>query len=311
MTGYEKPVPNGSGSSWGRWRPHRVTVLLASIILAALVGLVVMTPARDPYCLRSPLVEGSRARLVLVNALAVANPDYQINFGDLEAIRLARQEVSEICEEGVAFPLEARAPYSLSSGKSWRARISFGSGDALEIPRLRDWTLGMLSRQVGRTSPTSRPKTSEVRDVLKRMGEDVQVQVMVSLTSPMAEEQAKRLLFPLKGFDLVFLSPGGAGKPPSWDFSFCEQRGISGCSERQSLVDSFRRWVSLLKAEDSPALAEFGLRLTELRDIAGEGKVYGFIASGGADEVEQLLARSEVAWGRIVNLQMTPYFGGV
>ncbi|MEU8379909.1 hypothetical protein [Streptosporangium sp. NPDC048865] len=307
-----QPISKSASSFLGQ-RKHRWLIIFCIFAtFVALAVIAVLNHAHDSNCYRLSAAESDRARLVFVNSFSIANPDYQVNFADFGTAPLARQNDFGTCQNEIGFPVEARTPYSVSSGKAWEAKIVLKYDGSLEVPRVRDWTLGLLSRRVGHSSPELRRKTSEVHDIAERMGDDVEVQAMVSLKKPITEMQAKDLLPDTTGyFDLIFLSPGDIrSKPVTWDFTPCEHRKISNCGKGQSLIDAFRRWVSLLEDRDSTALAEFGLQLADLRAHADEGNVYGFIVSGKAGDVKSLFARSEVEWAQIVNLQMSPHFSG-
>ncbi|TXK42861.1 hypothetical protein [Nonomuraea sp. C10] len=124
----------------------------------------------------------------------------------------------------------------------------------------------------------------------KTVHPDRLVIVLVELTYPMREGvvpggfdngQEKRF-FLSGGPDPVYWWPGWGG---------CSTMVIPGnnCGLR-SVVNDYRTWVSQFTEGDADDLLEIGLDLRRLREVAAEGKVYGYIDTlRGRDELLDLL----------------------
>ncbi|MGW4642677.1 hypothetical protein ACWEN6_29455 [Sphaerisporangium sp. NPDC004334] len=232
-------------------------------------------------------VDPGRSRLVVVNALAVANPDYRVPFETLEP------EVVETNMTGVSISvaLEQRSPWpeGASFRAMWDYRLKFGYLGSVTMPPLRPWRMtgALEALAVDNTDPGD---LDLVESQLKGIGPRTVVSAVVKLREPMTEEAAARY-WP-DGFDVVLLSPGEhGGKPISWDSSSCAVRGFDSCGfgAPGTLVPKFRQWVSLLKPGDQSVLRRFGLDLGELRSRAREGVLYGFVVSGFPEELRKRL----------------------
>lgn len=220
--------------------------------------------------------DADRRAILWTNALAVSRPDYRVVH---EENRLAQGEH----DEAVRVVVEPRWPRPSPTEVFGRQDLEIRTapdGSAV-VPRLRDWRLGEVIREVGQV-PDPAETTRRARGALDKLTKagELRVALVVGFVAPMSEREA--LQISAAHPEVVFLSPlrADGGLPMSWDHSpFCGSRGFDDCdpAARGSLTSGFRRWVGLLKAEDADVLTPFGLGLAELKERAAEGLWHGAI----------------------------------
>ncbi|MFD0885309.1 hypothetical protein ACFQ08_12205 [Streptosporangium algeriense] len=59
-------------------------------------------------------------------------------------------------------------------------------------------------------------------------------------------------------------------------------------------MEDFRRWVSMLRPEDTPALEGLGLGFSDLKERAQDGLIYGFTINGTAEFMAGLVKNPRV-----------------
>jgi hypothetical protein len=246
-----------------------------------------------------------RFRLVLLNALAVANPDYRVSWD--------YSWQSPKCTDGFS-GFDARIPVGLTPrGVStpfrsfvdpvWTGEISQDSSGRLKIPLPGEWKLSRIIQSLGRgASEEGKGSPAFLATVIKKGAE---MQAVVELDSPLSEEEVLKIW---STPDVFFFSPGGAQKPIGWDWEFaglsCDTRGFDFCQGSKSATTAFRQWVSLLRPEDASALQEFGIDYQELRRRASDSRIYGFVMHNLPPQVTRLVDHPQVRSVKIVDIAM-------
>ncbi|MGW3367334.1 hypothetical protein ACWDOR_30820 [Streptosporangium canum] len=261
---------------------NRLLLIVASASGAIVLACGVLLAAfRDESSLSD-----ARFLLVLKNALAVANPDYEVNF-DFTA------HGPIPVSEGRAIPvvIEAQGGVLDAPEIRWRDRILLASSGDLQIPDMPDWGMTFSLEKVEQVSGLEMRGATDA--LLSDLPSSVMVRAVVRLKKPLREELMEGI-WP-SNIDVILLSPEEAsGKRISWDGKpvGCESRGFKTCDDSLhhpiSPVHQFRRWVGSLRQEDDALLHEFGLDLARLRTVGDRGEVFGFAVTGAPDTVRAL-----------------------
>jgi hypothetical protein len=207
-----------------------------------------------------------RLRLVALNSFIMTNGDYKVNSGASVA--------GNRCEDG-AVPVEIGPRMAMTEAPQWLDEIRMEDSSHVRPPDLRPWRytsiLGAVSQEQPKYEDFGDPKV-----LLGKIPRDTPVQVVVVLATPLGESQV-RGLWP-NPLSVVF-SPT---RPLVWeDVIFCNFRAFDTCQLRggaEPFTAQFRKWVSLLKGEDSTVLSQFDLKLAELQRTAEDGLIYAFSA---------------------------------
>ncbi len=277
---------------------NRLLLIAASVSGAvALACGVLLMAFRDESSLSD-----ARFLLVLKNALAVANPDYEVDFDFT-----ARGPIS--VPEGRAIPvvIEAQGGVLDAPEIRWRDRILLTSSGDLRIPDMPDWGMTFSLEKIEQASGLKTRGTTDA--LLSGLPSGVMVRAVVGLKKPLREELMEGI-WP-SNIDVILLSPEEAfGKRISWDGKpvGCESRGFKTCGDSLhhpiSPVRQFQRWVGSLRQEDDALLHEFGLDLARLRAVGDRGEVFGFAVTGAPDTVRALFKDPRVARVEIAALDV-------
>lgn len=262
-------------------RKASLVVAAVAMVFGSLILLPSFTgPSERPSETQSQGIGCDRFRRVLLNGLAVANPDYRVKFpwpGDDCAVDA----------DGAMLEVGIRGG-ELNNSSPWSKWVDYRrSTDDLLSMGLADWRLTAALRSIGASDV---PHAMTLR--LASLPSDKAYIAVVYLKKPMAEEQVRETW---NGWvDTVLLSPSVAGKKPlSWDHTLlCVERGFDICAGgvRRPLLEQFRAWVAGLSAEDFDDLAKIGLHAEDLRRASTDGKVYGFVTRDTAASLRHLLS---------------------
>ncbi len=269
------------------------SIALCAVLAAPMVGSRVE---------RFGMLGCERLRLVALNAFAVTNPDYVLDSG-------ASDDTDDCKPPGEDLVLIEVGPrMAMGDPPNWFDEIRQDSSLEVSAPAIRPWRMTEILGVMGEDDP-SYDRYGDTRSFLRTAGRDSElrfsaVQVVVYLDRPLPESSVTKIW---PNPQVVLLSGARAGKPLAWESSiWCRFRGFDTCDSRRSpepLVAEFRKWVSLLKPEDSPVLAEFGLSLAELQSSARQGLIHGFIAKNLPGILEKLVADPQVRAAYIVDIR--------
>ncbi|MEU7897398.1 hypothetical protein AB0B45_31615 [Nonomuraea sp. NPDC049152] len=126
--------------------------------------------------------------------------------------------------------------------------------------------------------------------------------VVVWLSEPTTEETVNFWL--PNGIDVaIFTEQNPSRVPVSWDASFCGDRDLHCPADQlMSASQGFKLWVSSLRNDDETLLNKIGLDLSDLRNRAKSGKMYGFIATAELEEIRSLSRRSQVGLVQVISV---------
>ncbi|WP_157545295.1 hypothetical protein [Microtetraspora fusca] len=259
----------------------------------------------------APYSKNDRARSVLLNAFAAANPDYQIDFlATTQEMSKTEDGTPTFKDEALPVVIEPRTLESSPSGRAWHDSIALPPTGKALIPTLGEWRLTKIL--LDQTALSNDPQYDPHQEgrLIESMGTKVNIQLMVKLSKPMSEQEIQALLPEPYYYDVALFSAGDAHtKPLSWDHAPCNARGIPCDFDQSSLTAGFRRWASLLEQRDAAALRQFGIDLDEVRERAKDGQIHGFIITTEAASIPPLLAHKEIALAQIVDMQPSAQFG--
>ncbi|WP_188195989.1 hypothetical protein [Nonomuraea sp. SYSU D8015] len=239
---------------------------------------------------------------------AVANPDYSTQFTLTPAEECRRSRPLE--DEVTSFDGSLRIGVGPRIASTWPhdapmvlTEFRQDVSGWLHVPKPVPWYLTELLATVGDANVKS--GSHRTARLLKGMSSlRHSVHAVVELKEPLPEEQAGEI-YGVQKNEVLLLSPGRGEKPIGWPYVF---PGVIGAFdayedvEGPSRVAEFRRWVSLLREEDEPALEEVGLDLAELRLAAGEGLVHGFTVINTPDVVRHLAKDPQVRSVQVVEI---------
>ncbi|MFC4062467.1 hypothetical protein ACFOWE_29555 [Planomonospora corallina] len=278
---------------WGTARTSMAALTIAAVLGGAAFNLLEDEPGRE-------MMDCARFSRVVLVGFAVAHPDYSVESGNSFPHEcLPDPELDDeipsfdgSLEVSIGPRMAGTLPREQPS-----LSIEFRQDPSGEIrfPEPDPWYLTEIM-----TSPESRDAKSEnllTLDTLKGMDwRRHRVHAFVALKNPLNEEEVNEI-HAIGLNEMLLLSPGGGEKPFGWPYSFPGVIGgfdVSGGQASTSRVNEFRRWVSLLKAEDGPALKGLGLDLMELQDRAEEGLVHGFTVINTPEAVKRMAKNPKV-----------------
>lgn len=252
--------------------------------------------------LESRYISCDRLRAVLLNALAVANPDYRVSW---DYSWKSPKCVGEISGSDIRMPIgltprTLSTPFKPFADPAWVGEISQDSSGRVKVPSPGEWKMSRIIQSLGRVDSKEEVNVDVLTAGMKKGAE---VQALVELDSPLMEEDVLKIW---STPDVFFMSPGGQRKPIGWDWEFaglsCDARGFDFCQRSKSATAAFRQWVSLLRPEDTSALQEFGIDYRELQQRAGDGKIYGFIMHNLPLQVARLADHPQVRSVKVVDI---------
>ncbi|MCK2214894.1 hypothetical protein MF672_014010 [Actinomadura sp. ATCC 31491] len=259
------------------------------VIITAIVVVPLMIWRDEPV--------STKRRLLLLNALSTAHPDYLFTMAS----------GASTTDESVSVLVEPRPPLPLTHGPEARRPVTLKLDERgmPSPPELVDWRMTRALEVSDQDAGRRLLPDDQALLKSKVPPRGVIALAVVWLTAPQTEESIQR--FWPDGADVLFFSPRRKDrKPVSWDVSFCMDRGLPTCASDHpaSSTSGFRAWVSSLTAEDQSALATFGLNLADMRSAARSGLAYGFVASGYLDDLRELAAEKSVSFLRVVDLRI-------
>ncbi|MGV9384513.1 hypothetical protein ACWDRB_52465 [Nonomuraea sp. NPDC003707] len=238
-------------------------------------------------------------RIVWVNALAVANPDYRVIHEKIQ--RPERRD-----SRSIDIQLEARWPIPGVTLPTRGRRDAVLTGTRLggvEAPRLTSWRLTELLQGLG-----SGDGQKDVKEAASRLealkGAEVRVLAVIEFKKPLPERDV-RIIWPYQ-IDVGLFSPGRP-MPISWDQSgYCDSRGFDACKLgiKDSLAKEFSEWVGMLTSADRTALDSFGLDLAELEESAQRGLYHGMILNAYPERVIPLTKLPEILSVKIADVAL-------
>lgn len=256
----------------------RLVVLL--VLVLALVSSSCAPDMTDALC--------SRLRIVALNSFAVTHGDYTLNSGASVA--------GGKCEDGV-LPIELGPRSALSDPARWLEEFRWDDSGEVVGPNPLPWRLTYILNAATEAGPDDQD------GLLDSLPPDAYTQIFVRLAHPLKEEKLRKLWRnPLA----VQVAPT---RPLVWERPiFCNYRGFDACQfddHPEPMTAQFRHWVSLLRDDDAPILAQFDLELAELREYAAAGFVYGFITQDRADAFQTIAKDPVVRTIHIIDVDLS------
>ncbi|MEV0197828.1 hypothetical protein [Nonomuraea sp. NPDC050691] len=268
----------------------------------AFVALLVVLLVR--VSLSGDELSDERAHLVLRNALAVANPDYEIAF---DWARGSWKRTERGRELSMAFSEQGSGP---EAHTTWTDALVLSHSGDVRLPVIPRSRMAAALEEFG--APARAGGAGESSALLKELPDGLQVEGVVELRAPL-DLMALRGLW-TTNIDVFLLSGARPqGKPLSWDTGavYCGSRGFDTCAAgttgRVPATEQFRRWVSLLREDDRPYLERVGLELSELRAAADEAKVHGWAMTASPGTFRALARDPRVR--RVSVVSVTPEDG--
>ncbi|WP_406315941.1 hypothetical protein OHA77_02895 [Streptosporangium sp. NBC_01639] len=279
-----------------RWGFMRVSA--AALIAVVALGVTASYwPTFEPF---KKDMDCARFSRVFLMGLSVANPDYYVNY---------HLEPAAECDESsfagsMRIGISPRLPESgLTGSPMLYATIRQDSPEVIDVPRLEPWKLTEALIAFG--DETAEARNREVIELLRGLNAfKFHVQAVIELENPLNEEEV-RGLHDIGIGEVALFSPGDGRKPIGWPFPYPCTVGVfdlCGDKESKSRVGEFRRWVSMLRPEDAPALEEFGLDLSNLQRRAQDGLIYGFTINNTAEAVTALAKNPKVRSVRVIEI---------
>ncbi|MGI5269850.1 hypothetical protein ACQEUU_11930 [Nonomuraea sp. CA-218870] len=274
---------------------RRIFMIISTLTALALLSVFVYQ-ASGPWTDLST----ARAKLVLANAFAVSRPDYRI--------RADPSKEADIGPWGGTVPLlvDPRSAYPLNKGDEATRQAAvelLPSGD-VSAPHLRPWYLTSVISSSGESAPIGlTPKDQGLVD-LPDKNKYLRALVMVELSASTSAKIVDAWL--LNGIDVaIFRLQNDSKGSVSWDDSFCDDKSLPCASDHpMPASDGFKLWVSTLRDEDAPLLAQLNLDLGELRRLSRAGTVEGFIASVELEEIKSLSQNRQVESVEIISVSL-------
>lgn len=280
--------------------PRRISIVRFRHLFIAILAVGAAVVAGFLYGIfrhPSPLSD-ERFVLVLKNAFAVANPDYEIDFDFM-----ANGPVPVDDGRRIPLAIEAQGDSLKSVEMQWRDDLFLSSGGKLKLPRMPERRMSRVLQKFGHPEGDTSKETALL---LASLAPDTEVRAVIELKFPILESQMQGMWF--SNLDAILLSSSQtSSKPISWDGGaiICKSRGFDICRGGQypvALTEQFQQWVRLLKTEDEDLLHQLGLSLTELREVAGDGRIYGFIVTGAPNSVHALSNDPRVGTVKVTTL---------
>ncbi|MFI6505142.1 hypothetical protein [Nonomuraea typhae] len=225
------------------------------------------------------------SRVVLMG-FTVANPDYSPEFTLVGPDACGRDAFDGSLWLGLGPRMASTWPHEAPMVMTEFRQDASGY---LNLPQAAPWYMTELLTRIG--NPDVKPDNRRTADLLKGTNwSNHLVHAVVELKKPLPEEQAAKL-YTIQSGEVLLLSPGNGEKPIGWPFAFPGMIGafnVFTSPRSTSRISEFRRWVSLLREEDSHALKVIGLSLQTLRSTAAEGMVHGFTIINAPDVIQRL-----------------------
>ncbi|MEU4410651.1 hypothetical protein AB0F88_39620 [Streptosporangium sp. NPDC023963] len=287
-----------------RWGPARTSA--AALAVMILLGGATFKVLKDEP--GREMMDCARFSRVVLMGFAVANPDYSMRFNLVpdDECRPHPDHDDKIP------PFDGSLEVFLGPRMSgmWTGEVPALSAEfrqhpsgEIRFPRPRPWRLTETI-----TSPGSQDPKAENRLTLNTLKEmdwrRHRVHAVVTLKHPLDEAEVDDMHIIGLG-ETLLLSPGLDDKSFGWPYVYPGTIGgfnaFAG-PKSTSRVEEFRRWVSLLKSEDEPALEQLGLDLSELRDRAEEGLIYGFTVINTPERVKRMVGNPKVRSVSVIDI---------
>ncbi|MFI6450598.1 hypothetical protein ACIBF6_03520 [Streptosporangium amethystogenes] len=272
----------------------RKAIIIAVLLVVGIFFLTIQLDKANPWARYS---EESRALRVLVNAFAVANHGYHVDFFGIDDNDFDIHSSSGT----ISLRISARSPY-LKFTPQWNAFpavIYMNSPASMKTPLL-DKTLTVQA--IDDIGSTREGHKHVARNLLRSLGPSLLATAVVKLNTPM-DERGMDMIWTDR-IDAVVLGRGNEEnmKPVTWAGGACGAMGFDCDSAGGSRLREFQRWVAVLEDEDRDALKAFGLELNELREYASDGLVQGFVVTAKPDDLQKLIDDSRIQWLRVTDV---------
>ncbi|MER6176966.1 hypothetical protein [Streptosporangium sp. NPDC001681] len=274
---------------------------VAILIYVILTGCMNGNPVRSELGIKR--IDCDRIRLVLLNALAVANPDYRISWDYAwQSPKCAGRDSGSDFQIPVGLtPRSLTTPFKSFADPVLAGEISQDFFGQVKVPFIGEWKMSRIIKSLGRGGAAEEGENVDL--LAADIGKDINVQAVVELKSPLLEEDVEKIW---SRPDVFFFSSAGERNPMGWDWEFpglsCDTRGFDFCQGDKSATAAFRQWVSLLRPEDAPVLREFGIDYRELQQRAGSGRIYGFVMHNLLSQVARLAEHPQVRSVKVVDV---------
>ncbi|WP_336204981.1 hypothetical protein [Nonomuraea sp. LPB2021202275-12-8] len=234
-----------------------------------------LTMASSSCTTGSTLTSCERLRLVGLNSFAVTHGDYELKRGTF----------GEACEDGT-LPIHLGPRSAMSDTAQWSDEIRWGDSGEVLSPYTLPWRLtSILGDATGMASAEA--ELGDQKTLLESIPSGMPVQVVVVLAKPLKESEVRALWSDPR---TLLMAPA---QPLIWEEPIsCDHRGFDTCAfdtHPEPFTAQFRKWVSLLRADDAPILAQFKLKLPQLQKYASDGLVYGFTARNLPDPIRAIV----------------------
>ncbi|WP_344215309.1 hypothetical protein [Nonomuraea bangladeshensis] len=282
--------------------PSKKAAMRASAAILLVAAISIWGVNRTLFEPWRPFVSSNRLELVALNAFAVSQIDYQVDFLEMKSAGLL--EDSPITARGGFLPilLEPRSPEGISSGHWIQSAIQFHSSGRISNPHLGK--SATLSRAlIGNNKPFG--DTESLISALSERRISAEVQVLVKPKTPLTDAGVSNLLTAPLTPDTIFISPpsSSAAVLLAWDRESCELRGVRGCQQSRATISVFSKWVDMLRPEDDLILKHYSLRYSKMQAYAREGRISAFIMTALPEDIEHLLSDPRIAWVHFLHLR--------
>ncbi|MFG1943435.1 hypothetical protein [Nonomuraea sp. NPDC048826] len=248
-------------------------------------------------------VDPGRARRVLVNAFALANPGYTVDYFGMEDRNF------DIHPQGgvITIPLSARAAYMRSLNHQWHrfsTEVNLSSDMTVQAPSLAETPTTIAIDSFSDAADTTARTSGYARKILAGMDQPVAVTAVVKLRTPQAEEDLVR---DLRMWDsrigaVVLRSDDNRAQLLTWAGGACGVMGFD-CGDAGNLrTRQFQKWVASLTEEDADALAAFDIDLPSLQDSSTDPLVSGFVVTAAPADIRELQDNPKVQWIRLTDI---------
>ncbi|GAA4222173.1 hypothetical protein FHR32_004161 [Streptosporangium album] len=282
---------------------RRGVVRTALVSLSALLALVLVATLGSAWVQK----RGDRERRmldVLGTAMQVANPGYRVSVGECCEV----SPLSLSFEVGIS-PI--RVVGGFSAGPAFadrRERVTQDFFGRVHTPPLGYGTETPLTYALYNVRTGNQPKAG-MRQVLKRLPEDMNALAVVEFTEPMTSAQLVAFARQYGGCpENVVYEDRPRSTPITWEQTMrprsmdLPKGGMCSDSPPETL-EGFRGWVGMLREHDEPNLRRFGLDLARLRKSAAEGRAYAYVDPvSRVSELRKLIEDPRVATVRVADI---------
>ncbi|WP_343955549.1 hypothetical protein, partial [Nonomuraea longicatena] len=283
------------------WPRQRLVVATAAVFVAVVLGAVLINSFSDSESIGEEF-DCRHAYLVALNSLAVANPDYRVDFGLTDDLPECADGIRSL--DSMPLRLGVRSTEVASSDAGMLRSEIRVTDSRIHMPSLEPASTITALQDLDEENASN--TTSQTLRLLRELdGAQFTVQATVVLKKPLTSTEFENV-WQFGGGDVLLVSPIASGKPLGWPFpeAMCTRRGFNECNNegKFSYTDGFKKWVSLLREEDKAILEAASLSLSELQASAADSHIYGFIMSNTADQVERLARHEMVRGVKVVSI---------